>query len=569
MNLIAGTTLQNGKYLVNHVLQQQGLGLTLQSTQLPENRAVILKTLQASEIAESQLASIKQRFAEQIQRFSQCNHPNLECIVDSFTESGMPFAVLNSIPGCTLAELTQAIGPISEEQAIQYIQQIGAALTVIHQRGLLHRAVTPQNIICLESSGDVILTNVGFAHPSVLGWRDGSTPPPAKEYAAIEQYQAQLTPTPAIDIYSLAATLYFLVTGQTPVAAPLRHTSPLPSPRRFCPNLSLSIEVAILKGLELNPKSRPQSIALWLSQFGQFLPSASHPIVLNQPNAIETDIIETTITRVQPDQEKADEVQAVMPTNEADSNGLGSPTINPAIHSEPKDVEHLTTNLPNGQTGLETNQTVRNRAIATSSAASSGKGRKLVMATSSAVQPQKTEPRLSKTLFSFGLTAGLIGLGFGVLLRFAAGSAGAGASFFHAEQSFPAVQNWPGDSVPSATVPPAAPSPKTSPRSRTLPKPESSTVDASPKTPQPEFNPSSVPPVAPPPAVSEEPPRSVENPPYIPPAPPVNPLPPPAPTPAPLEPSASPPPPPTAEPTPPPMAPPKQDLTPNLDIRTP
>ncbi|NJP11391.1 MAG: serine/threonine protein kinase [Leptolyngbyaceae cyanobacterium RU_5_1] len=265
MNLTAGTPLQNGKYVINHVLGQSVLSVTLQGMQVQSNRPVVLKTLKQNPQVKVDFTQLKQRFTEQVSRFAQCQHPGLVRLVDSFEEADLPFAVMDYTVGQTLLDIVQTSGPRSEEQAVRYIKQVGSALDEIHQHGLIHRDVTPKNIICLSGSESVVLVNFGITHPAVLGWSDGFAHPPAGNYAAIEQYQPQLSPTPTTDVYSLAGTLYFLLTGHAPVAAPLRHRSPLLLPQQFCPDLNLAIASAILKGLELNPKSRPQTVATWLS----------------------------------------------------------------------------------------------------------------------------------------------------------------------------------------------------------------------------------------------------------------------------------------------------------------
>jgi eukaryotic-like serine/threonine-protein kinase len=531
MNLTAGATLQNGKYLINHIVCQRGLSLTLQGTQLPDHRSVVLKTLNVDAIAESELSSVKQRFVEQVEQFSNCQHPRLERIVGFFEEDQRPFVVVEAVSGCTLAERVQAIGMLSEGQAIQYVQQVGAALTAVHQRGLLHREVTPQNIVCLEPSDTIMLTNCGLAHPIVLGWSDGFAHPPAAEYAAIEQYQAQLTPTPATDVYSLAGVLYFLVTGHAPTAAPLRHSSPLPPPTKFCPGLSASIEAAILKGLELNPQHRSQTVALWLAQLG-------HPMGQSVHDATLAIGLETS------------------------ANGLSSSTILsstslPTSGEHTKDDQTLALKPLIGQPVKQiTKRSKENPSAPLAAMAKSLSG------SSRSSQPSSRR-KFSKTLLSVGLTASAVGLGFGLLLRLAAGSTGAGSSFFNAEQSFPVMRDWPGASVPAATVPPVMTKPKDSPRSRPRSQPEVSPPVES-AAPPPQIEPPSVRPVPSPAVEKEGAPPPATNPSPLPVSPP------PANTaPVTLPPSLEPSPPPaSAEPTPP-ASMPRQETAPKLNMGTP
>jgi eukaryotic-like serine/threonine-protein kinase len=537
MNLTAGTTLQNGKYLINHVLGQCGLSLTLQGTCLPQKRSVVLKTLQIGALSSENFVSIQERFAEQIQQFSHCHHPQLVSIVDSFKESAIQFAVMEYIPGSSLAEWVRKNGALSEKEAIRYIRQIGTALAAVHQQGLSHRDVTPRNIIYREHSNDVVLVNFGLAHPVVLNWSNGFAHPPAGEYAAIEDYQAELASTPATDIYSLAGTLYFLITGHCPTAAPIRHTSPLLPPRHFCPALSQTTEAAILKGLELNPKNRPQTIERWLAQL----------------ESVEFDVSGATPSI------KGGAIDA--------RNGSDAPLIHPNPIKKVQNIEEVISKSKNEQhVNDRCPESTALGALSAISPPPQKMAKKLAsekaMTLSTSVAPKH---KLSKTLVSFGFTASLVGLSFGLLLRLAAGSTGAGSSFFHAEQSFPSMQDWPGASVPSATVPPTETPPKNSPPPRTVPTTEPSSSEDSVATPstQPISTPSSSPPADPSQIETNEvTPRPVTNPV---PAPQESPLSPPAvvaPPPPPPPASLSEPPPvpsPTVEPAPP-SPPPKVDI---------
>lgn len=287
MNLTAGTVLHNGKYLINHISDQGGLIIILQATEA-QVRPVMLKTFKQELRATPNYSLLKQRFHEQCHRFAGCQHPALVRLIDSFEEEDLPFAVTDYTAGQTLSEVVQSVGVLSETVAVRYVQQIGAALETLHQHGLTHQAVTPDNIIHPPGSDIVVLTNFEIVNLAVLGVGDRSTLPKAGEYAAIEQYQPQVMPTPATDVYGLAGTLYFLLTGQAPVAAPLRSHASLIPPRQLQPHLSPTTESAILRGLEMNPQARPKTISEWLSllhhpgsnppELANVLPGATQPL---------------------------------------------------------------------------------------------------------------------------------------------------------------------------------------------------------------------------------------------------------------------------------------------------
>jgi len=110
-----------------------------------------------------------------------------------------------------------------------------------------------------------MLIDFGIARDFTAGTKQTHTNLLSPGYAPIEQYLYDGKCTPATDVYAIAATLYYLLSGVPPVAAPLRDRIPLTELRQFQPNLSPQIEQAILQGLETDPANRPQTVENWLT----------------------------------------------------------------------------------------------------------------------------------------------------------------------------------------------------------------------------------------------------------------------------------------------------------------
>ncbi len=265
MQLTAGKVLQNGKYVLDTVIGQGGFGITYKATHSLLGQTVVIKTLQQNLRQQENYGYFEQQFIGEAQRLAKCQHPHIVRVLDFFQEDGQPFIVMDYIPGPTLAELVQPSQPLPEAQAIHYMHQIGAALSTVHQNGLLHRDVKPQNIIRREGTDSVILIDFGIAREFTLGVTQTQTGMLSAGYAPPEQYVLRQKRSPATDIYALAATLYCLVTGQPPVPAVLRDRYPLSTPRQLVPHLSAAIEQAILRGLEMDAQKRPQTVESWLN----------------------------------------------------------------------------------------------------------------------------------------------------------------------------------------------------------------------------------------------------------------------------------------------------------------
>ena len=265
MNLAPATVLQQGKYTINATLGIGGFGITYRAIHTHLNQTVVLKTLNESLRQHPASAQFQQQFIAEAQRLSRCQHSNIARIIDFFQEAGQSFIAMDYIPGQTLAQIVETGQPLPEAQALHYIRQIASAVSTVHESGLLHRDIKPENMIRRADSHAVMLIDFGIARDFTAGGKQTHTNLLSPGYAPIEQYLYDGKCTPATDIYAIAATLYYLLSGVAPVAAPLRDRIPLAELRKFQPNLSPRIERAILEGLETDPENRPQTVEHWLT----------------------------------------------------------------------------------------------------------------------------------------------------------------------------------------------------------------------------------------------------------------------------------------------------------------
>lgn len=265
MAAFVGKLLQDGKYTLDQELGRGGFGITYKAIHHWLGQTVVVKTINESLRQDVNFADFQRQFQDEGKRLALCSHPGIVRVSDFFVEEGLPYLIMDYIPGQTLDRLVFPDNPLPEATAIHYIRQVGAALNAVHQLGLLHRDVKPQNLILRQGTDQVVLIDFGTAREFTPGVVQTHTNLISEGYAPIEQYLPQAHRTAATDIYGLAATLYTLLTAQVPIASVLRDRHPMTAPRDLRPDLSPAVNQAILRGMAMEPHQRPASVNEWLA----------------------------------------------------------------------------------------------------------------------------------------------------------------------------------------------------------------------------------------------------------------------------------------------------------------
>ncbi len=276
--MLAGKILQNGKYTILQEIGRGGFGVTFKAMHHYLGQEVVMKTINERLRQHPDFPKFQRQFQDEARRLAACVHPHIVRVSDFFQEEGLPYMVMEYIPGETLGSAFVLPGiPLPEVTAIHYIRQIGAALQVVHDNGLLHRDIKPDNIILRQGTQEVVLIDFGIAREFNNGVKQTHTGLVSEGYAPIEQYLTQAPRTAATDVYGLAATLYALLTAQVPIPALLRDREKMPSPREVQPHLSGAVNQAVIHGMAIEMQFRPSTVAQWL----ELLPG-------NQPNITST-----------------------------------------------------------------------------------------------------------------------------------------------------------------------------------------------------------------------------------------------------------------------------------------
>lgn len=293
--LKTNAVLQNGKYCIEGVLGQGGFGITYLASQVALNRKVTIKEFfmkelcnrdeQTSQVSVPSMGSVdtvarfRAKFVKEAQTIAALNNPHIIHIHDIFEENGTAYYVMDYLSGGSLSDLVQRNGILAEATALGYIRQVADALSYIHARNINHLDIKPSNVL-IDGNGNAVVIDFGLSKRyDETGSQTSTTPVGISHgFAPLEQYQpgGVSTFSPTTDIYSLGATLYKLLSGQTPPNATALLDADLDLSRL---SASPSTKAAIAAAMQPKRKGRPQTVEAFIAMLDEKVaPSVAVPI---------------------------------------------------------------------------------------------------------------------------------------------------------------------------------------------------------------------------------------------------------------------------------------------------
>ena len=262
MQILTGQSI--GRYHVLEQLGEGGMAVVYKAYDTRLERNVAFKVLRTDLFGEAVLDQVLKRFEREAKSLAKLKHPNIVNILDFGEHEGMPFLVMEFLPGGTLKQrLGQAI---PWQKAFRTLLPVARGLSYAHQHGIIHRDVKPANIL-MDENDQPVLTDFGIA--KLLEGTEGHTLTGSgvgigtPEYMAPEQGIGAHVIDARADIYSLGIVLYEMITGRkpyvadTPMAVVLKQmTDPLPRPTGFVPDLPEGAENILIKALAKQAKDR-------------------------------------------------------------------------------------------------------------------------------------------------------------------------------------------------------------------------------------------------------------------------------------------------------------------------
>lgn len=282
-----GSSLKNitlkGRYRVDTVLGRGGFSITYKGWDLQEGEPVVIKEYYpngfavrdaavSSEVSCPEDSRVfeenKKRFLREASVLAQFRgHEQIVKILDYFEENHTAYIVMEYVDGIPLKEyVCKKGGKISWEETREIAKTLIKAMMPLHKSGIIHRDLSPENIMILPDGGLKIL-DFGAVKQIAGAMEVGrrlTRPTEAivkQGYAPIEQYQNHGNLGPWTDVYALCATVYYCLTGSVPLDAPARIVTPV-SVELIARGAAVSEkeEAVIVKGMEILIQDRIQSM---------------------------------------------------------------------------------------------------------------------------------------------------------------------------------------------------------------------------------------------------------------------------------------------------------------------
>ena len=275
-----------------------GMGVIYKAKQPGVDRVVALKVISPGRLGSPDALK---RFKQEVKAAGRINHPNIVQVFSTDLDGPYPFLAMEYVPGIDLSKLVKTAGPVAPADAARYVLQAAQALQHAHEEGLVHRDIKPANIMVSPNPLEprlpggrpprVKLLDMGLARMVT----ESDTPEPGEltrdgiflgtpDYVAPEQAEDSRRADIRADLYSLGASLYYLLTAEIPfpgttVVQKLRKqiTESPPSPMAKRPEVGPALDAVVRRLMARSPVERYQTPAELIEVLERVLKGGSVP----------------------------------------------------------------------------------------------------------------------------------------------------------------------------------------------------------------------------------------------------------------------------------------------------
>ncbi len=249
-----------GRYEVRESIGEGNFSVTYRATDKVLGRDVAIKILREQYV---QHAGFTTRFENEARAAALISHPNVIQVFDYGREDDIAFIVMQYVPGASLKDYIRDHAPLSTDESIEFTRQILEGLAAIHDAGIIHRDIKPQNVLMTDQR-NLKLTDFGIARlqSAAAGLTESGTALGTAAYMAPEQASGQQLGRET-DLYAVGVILYEMTTGRlpfpgdNPVQVMYQHVNEdPPAPRSINGNIPVTVETFIMRAMSKDPEAR-------------------------------------------------------------------------------------------------------------------------------------------------------------------------------------------------------------------------------------------------------------------------------------------------------------------------
>ena len=292
-HLLPGTIL-DGRYRIQGVLGEGGFGITYIGINERLDMRVAVKELYLKDhmhrdahisseisICEDSLAFVlhaKEKFLKEARILGDfIDEPNIVDVIDFFEDNQTAYLVMNYLDGITMKKYLLSQNRLESKAVFRAFYPLLEALEKVHSRGLIHRDISPDNIMMMPGNL-LILMDFGAARDYSDGSSQSSLIVYKDSYTPVEQYNNNGNLGPWTDLYALSATIYECITGTAPADALTRlFNDELPEPSSLGIHTDRDLEKILMKGLQVAPEDRYQTAGEMLNDLKKLLKEETVP----------------------------------------------------------------------------------------------------------------------------------------------------------------------------------------------------------------------------------------------------------------------------------------------------
>lgn len=267
----------DGSYRVEKIIGRGGSGVVYECRELELGRAVAVKMLNPMSSNEREF----KRFQSEGRNLASLNHPNVVQIFRLGSHEGSPYIAMEMVKGKPLREIIQGERPTAR-RALEIMRQVASGLAAIHSMGILHRDLSPNNIVVTES-GTAKILDLGLSKDTnqMTTMDSGEHLRGTLPYLSPEQIEGRAADKRS-EIFAFGVILYELLSGRHPFRAEhhmsmlyniaQREADPLESHVRHCP---AALALLVAGCLEKRPEARPRDMTEVERVIGEVLKSST------------------------------------------------------------------------------------------------------------------------------------------------------------------------------------------------------------------------------------------------------------------------------------------------------